>query len=215
MATMDREDFAAFLLRMRKQGISDKALFSAIEMVPRGDFVPRQYGAAAYCDRMIPIECGEAIEGLDLQSRIISQLGIEPGHRVLEVGTGSGYTSAVLSRLAARVTTLDRYRRLVETARQRHAALGLDNVTVQLANGRDGYAADGPYDRIIFWSAFESLPRTSVDWLATNGVMIVPIGPEEGVQTFVKLTKIGSRFEREDICPVRLQPLATAVAAYL
>lgn len=209
------EEFAAFLLRMRGVGITDKRLLSAFETVPRAAFIPRQFQSAAYSNRMIPIEYGETIESLDLQARILAEMEIDPGHRILEVGTGSGYTAAVLSRLAARVTTLDRYKGLVSAAQTRHKELGLENISAHQADGRQGYRIDGPYDRIVFWAAFDGLPRNSVDWLATNGIMLVPIGPEEGEQTFAKLTKIGSRFEREDICPVRLQPLFKDLAAKL
>jgi protein-L-isoaspartate(D-aspartate) O-methyltransferase len=212
---IDREGFAAFLLRLRGRGIVPKALIAAFEATPRQGFIPRQWQNIAWSDRMIPIECGEAIEGADLQAAVVAALAIEPGSRILEIGTGSGYTAAVLSRLAGRVVTVDRFKTLTEQARQRFEALAVTNVFVRQADGSDGLPGEGPFDRIVAWAAFESLPRAFVDQLSTNGIMIAPIGPPEGEQLLAKLTKIGSRFERENIGVVRLQPVAKAVATMI
>jgi protein-L-isoaspartate(D-aspartate) O-methyltransferase len=210
-----REGFASFLLRLRGKGIVARHLISAFEATPRHAFVPDRWQSVAWTEGMIPIECGEAIEGPDLQAEIIASLSIESGHRVLEVGTGSGFTAAVMARLAARVVTVERYKTLTEQARQRFEALGLTNAFVRQADGSQGLAAEGPFDRIVVWAAFESMPRSFADQLSSGGVMISPIGPDEGLQTLTKLTKIGSRFEREDIGTVRLQPIAKSVAAVI
>ena len=210
-----REGFASFLLRLRGKGIVAKNLISAFESTPRHAFVPERWQSVAWSEGMIPIECGEAIEGTDLQAEIIASLAIEPGHRVLEVGTGSGFTAAVMARLAARVVTVERYKTLTEQARQRFEALGIVNAFVRQADGSQGLAAEGPFDRIVVWAAFDSLPRNFTDQLSSGGVMVAPIGPDEGEQVLTKLTKIGSRFEREDIGTVRLQPIARSVAAVI
>jgi protein-L-isoaspartate(D-aspartate) O-methyltransferase len=211
----EREAFASFLLRLRGKGIVAKELISVFEATPRHAFLPDRWQSVAWTEGMIPIDCGEAIEGPDLQAAIIASLAIEPGHRVLEVGTGSGFTAAVIARLAAKVVTIERYKTLAEQARQRLEALGLTNVSVRHADGSQGLAAEAPFDRIVVWAAFDSLPRNFAEQLASNGVMIAPIGPEEGLQTLTKLTKIGSRFEREDIGEVRLQPIMKGVAAVI
>lgn len=161
---------------------------------------------------MLPIECGEAIEGADLQAAVIAALALESGHRVLEIGTGSGFTAAVMARLAGRVVTIDRYRTLVEQARMRFEALGISNVIVRQADGTVGLN-DGPFDRIVVWAAFDGVPRFLLDQLSSGGIVVAPIGPEEGEQVLAKLTKVGSRFEREDIGVVRLQPILSGVAA--
>ena len=211
----DREDFAAFLLRLRSKGILSRELVAAFEATPRRDFLPGQWQSAAWSDRMVPIECGEAIEGVDLQAAVIAALEIQPGNRVLEVGTGSGYTAAVMARLGGRVMTLDRYKTLVEQARQRFEKLGLGTALVRQADGGNGLPGEGPFDRIVAWTAFDSLPRPFVDQLSSGGIMIAPIGPADGEQIFSKLTKVGSRFERVDIATVRLQPIVKGVAAVL
>lgn len=211
----DREGFAAFLLRLRGKGTVSKALITAFEATPRRSFVSGQHHGVAWSERTLPIECGEAIEGADLQAAIIAALGLESGNRVLEIGTGSGYSAAVISRLAARVTTIDRYRTLVEQARQRFEALGISNAIARQADGSTGLAGEGPFDRIVAWVAFETLPRFLLDQLSSGGIVIAPIGPAEGEQVVAKLTKVGSRFEREDIGIVRFQQVIAEVAAVL
>ena len=215
MAVDDREGFAAFLLRLRGQGAVPKALIAAFEATPRRGFISGQFHSIAWSDGMLPIECGEAIEGADLQAAVIASLAIESGNRVLEIGTGSGYTAAVMSRLAARVVSIDRYKTLTEQAKQRFEALGIGNVVVRQADGSNGLANEGPFDRIVAWAAFDSLPRFLLDQLSSGGIVIAPIGPEEGEQVLAKLTKVGSRFEREDIGTVRLQPILRSVAAVI
>ncbi|RUX02917.1 protein-L-isoaspartate(D-aspartate) O-methyltransferase [Mesorhizobium sp. M00.F.Ca.ET.151.01.1.1] len=211
----DREGFAAFLLRLRGRGTVPKALIAAFEATPRRGFLAAQFHQIAWSDRMLPIECGEAIEGADMQAAVIAALAIETGNRVLEIGTGSGYTSAVMSRLAARIVTVDRYKTLVEQARQRFEALGIGNAIVRQADGSNGLPNEGPFDRIVAWAAFDSLPRFLLDQLSSGGIVIAPIGPEEGEQVLAKLTKVGSRFEREDIGMVRLQPILRSIAAVI
>ncbi|AZO74975.1 MAG: protein-L-isoaspartate(D-aspartate) O-methyltransferase [Mesorhizobium sp.] len=211
----EREGFAAFLLRLRGRGTALKALVAAFEATPRRGFLSAQFHSMAWSEGMLPIECGEAIEGADLQAAVIAALAIEPGNRMLEIGTGSGYTAAVMSRLAARVVTVDRYKTLTEQAKQRFEALGISNVIVRQADGSNGLPNEGPFDRILAWAAFDSLPRFLLDQLSSGGVVIAPIGPEEGEQVLAKLTKVGSRFEREDIGMVRLQPILRSVAAVI
>ncbi|RWA75622.1 protein-L-isoaspartate(D-aspartate) O-methyltransferase [Mesorhizobium sp. M1C.F.Ca.ET.193.01.1.1] len=211
----EREGFAAFLLRLRGRGTAPKALVAAFEATPRRGFLSAQFHSIAWSEGMLPIECGEAIEGVDLQAAVIAALAIEPGNRVLEIGTGSGYTAAAMSRLAARVVTIDRYKTLIEQAKQRFEALGISNVIARQADGSNGLPNEGPFDRIIAWAAFDSLPRFLLDQLSSGGVVIAPIGPEEGEQVLAKLTKVGSRFEREDIGMVRLQPILRSVAAVI
>ena len=178
----DREGFAAFVLRMRSRGITDQKLFSAIEATPRMNFAGGYPAEIAYGDRTMPIDCGETIEGLDFQTMMIAALDLHERHRVLEIGTGSGFTAAVMARLAARVLTVDRYRALVEQATRRFASLGIGNVAARHLDARDGIAGEGQFDRVISWAAFETLPRHYVERLATGGLMIAPVGPGDDIQ---------------------------------
>ncbi|MEK1888015.1 MAG: protein-L-isoaspartate(D-aspartate) O-methyltransferase [Phyllobacterium sp.] len=214
-ALSEREGFAAFVLRMRSQGITDQRLLGAFEATPRMAFVNGNLGTVAYGQGMLPIECGEVMEGLDLQAQLIKSLDLEPTHRVLEIGTGTGFTAAVMARLSGRVLTLERYKTLADLAQQRLQALKIENTFIKHADGRHGLVNDGPFDRIVVWGSFESLPRQFVDLLSSNGVMIAPIGAVEGRQVMARLSKIGSRFERQDLMSVRFLPLIEGVAAAL
>ncbi|WP_245416551.1 protein-L-isoaspartate(D-aspartate) O-methyltransferase [Pseudochrobactrum asaccharolyticum] len=209
-----KEGFASFVLRMRSRGLHDQRLFAAIEATPRQHFLNSAYQDFAYSNRVLPLPCGESIEGLDDQARFLSALAIEPGHRVLEIGTGSGFTAAVMARLAARVTTIERYKTLAEAARNQFQAHQIENVVCKHADGRNA-TAGGPYDRIIVWLSSEAMPRQYLDLLATHGVLITPVGQGDGQQVMCRMAKVGSRFEREDLMTVRYQPFIEGPAAFL
>ncbi len=136
----DREAFAAFLLRLRSKGIVSRDLVAAFEATPRRNFIPARWQSAAWSDRTVPIECGEAIEGVDLQASVVNALAIEPGNRILEIGAGSGFTAAVMSRLAGKVKTMERYRTLADLAKERMEALAITNVHVLHGDGAHGLA---------------------------------------------------------------------------
>src|SRR5690606_34238487 len=155
MDAAEREKFAAFLLRMRGAGLDRRELIAAVEATLRASCVPPQWSADAWGERSIPIACGEVIEGLDLQMRVLAALDLQEGCRVLEVGTGSGFTAAVMARLSARVLTLERFRTLAGEASARFEALGLANVLARQADGAQGLAAEGPFDRIVAWASYE------------------------------------------------------------
>ncbi len=212
---VDKEGFAALVLRLRAEGISDAELLKAVEKTPRGLFAPPAYADSAYSTRSLPIECGEVMEGVDLSLQMLYLLELKPGQRVLEVGTGSGFTAAVMAHLVDRVVTIDRFRTLAELASQRMAHLGLDNVVVATGDGRNWKDEEGTFDRILVSAAFEDMPRTFAERLVSGGRMITAIGPADQPQMLVRLTKIGSRFEREDLFTVRFQPLHDGKAAAL
>src|SRR5690606_6123531 len=145
-----------------------------------------RWQSVAWSDRTVPIECGEVIEGADLQASVVSALAIEPGNRVLEIGTGSGYSAAVMSRLAGKVTTVERYKTLVDLARERIEALGITNIQVRHGDGTQGLPGDGPFDRIVVWPAFDTLPRGFADQLASGGIMVASIGAAEEPQLMTR-----------------------------
>jgi protein-L-isoaspartate(D-aspartate) O-methyltransferase len=201
------EDRMEFLLTLRRRGISDHAVLKAMDEVPRGRFVEPQFADRAYADQALPIECGQTISQPYVVAYMTEQLCVRPNHRVLEVGTGSGYQAAVLSRLAREVVSIERYRTLTAEARVRLRSLGYDNVEVVVGDGLAGVAGRAPYDRIIVTAAAETLPQTLIDQLADGGVMVLPLGPHGGPQYIVKLTKSQTRIARENLIPVRFVPL--------
>lgn len=211
---LDREDLAAFLLRLRTAYAASPRLLDAVEAVPRRLFV-RGRIENAYGDRSLPLDCGETMPGAAFAVSLVHALRLEPTSRVLEIGTGSGYVTALLARLGARVTSLDRYRRLLAAADERLRACGIASVGFVHEDGRESYADAAPYDRIIVHGAFEALPRAFLEHLAQHGQIVCAIGPGTGLQTLVRLQKMGSRLEREDLQRVRYQPLAVGLAQIL
>ncbi|MBN8966081.1 MAG: protein-L-isoaspartate(D-aspartate) O-methyltransferase [Rhizobiales bacterium] len=204
-----------FMLALRQRGISDKAVLRAMDQVPREHFVGPRFFESAYADRAMPIECGQTISQPYVVAYMTEQLNVKPHHRVLEVGTGSGYQAAVLSRLAREVVTLERYRTLANSARSRLKTLGYDNVEVLLGDGLGGEPLRAPFDRIIVTAAAESVPPALVEQLAEGGIMVLPVGPHDGSQELVRLTKTKEGLQKETLIPVRFVPLLPGQAKEL
>jgi protein-L-isoaspartate(D-aspartate) O-methyltransferase len=196
-----------FVLDLRRRGIMDAAVLRAMEEVPRDRFVMPAHAGVAYQDRALPIACGQTISQPFVVAFMTEQLAVAPVHHVLEVGTGSGYQAAILSRLAARVTTIERYRTLANAARIRLKALGYDNVRVVIGDGMAGAPEWGPFDRIMVTAAAEQPPPALLDQLAPDGVMVLPVGPADGHQTLVRIVRTQQGVERTSLIPVRFVPL--------
>lgn len=196
-----------FQLTLRRRGISDQAVLRAMDEVPREHFVTSEFVESAYADHALPIACGQTISQPYVVAYMTEQLEVGPQHRVLEVGTGSGYQAAVLSRLAREVVSVERYRTLADTASDRLKTLGYSNVTVLAGDGFAGAPDKAPFDRIIITAAAEEIPETLVDQLDDGGKMVLPLGPRDGTQYIVKLTKSVSGLTRQNLIPVRFVPL--------
>lgn len=212
---IEKEGFAALVLRLRAEGISDLDLLTAVEQTQRTRFVPPQFVEQAYSSRSIPIDCGSFMEGSDLAVRLLHRLNVKPGHRVLEIGTGSGFMTAVLGRLAERVLSLDRFRTLIASAQRRIDDLGLKNIVLRQADGSSGVSGEGTFDRIVSTSAFTQMPRFLAEQLVSGGVAVVPVMVDEERCVMARLTKTGSRFEREDMFDVPYLPLELRIAQSL
>ena len=204
-----------FLLGLRRRGISDPAVLRAMDEVPREHFVEDSLLDKAYADQALPIACGQTISQPYVVAFMTEQLAVQESHRVLEVGTGSGYQAAILSRLAREVISVERYRTLAEAARQRLAALGYDNVEVRLGDGLAGVPERAPFDRIMVTAAAETIPEALLQELAEDGVMVLPLGPHAGPQQLVKLTKGEQAIKQEDLIGVRFVPLLPGKAREL
>ena len=208
-------DRMEFLLSLRRRGISDAAVLRAIDAVPREKFVLPEFFDAAYADQAMPIACGQTISQPYVVAYMTEQLEVKREHRVLEVGTGSGYQAAILAQLAGEVITVERYRTLAETARKALAECGCDNVTVMAGDGLEGVPEHAPYDRIIVTAAAESIPQKLVDELAEDGVMVLPLGEHDGPQRIVKLTRGKDGVTQQDLIWVRFVPLLPGQAREL
>ncbi len=204
-----------FLLTLRRRGISDQAVLRAMDDVPRDRFVEASFAGSAYADQALPIACGQTISQPYVVAYMTEQLAVRSHHRVLEVGTGSGYQAAVLSRLAREVVSVERYRTLADAARDRLKSLGYDNVEVALGDGFAGVPGRAPFDRIIVTAAAETMPQALVDQLADDGIMILPLGSHEGSQHLIKLTKSQTGTRRENLIAVRFVPMLPGQAEEL
>lgn len=204
-----------FLLTLRRRGIGDQAVLRAMDEVPRAQFVETDFAWQAYADHALPIACGQTISQPYVVAYMTEQLALRPHHRVLEVGTGSGYQAAVISRLAREVVSIERYRTLTNQARERLAALKYENVQVVVGDGLAGVPGKAPFDRILVTAAAERVPETLIDQLADDGVMLLPLGPPHGSQHIVKLTKSQTGIKREDLIPVRFVPVLPGQATEL
>jgi protein-L-isoaspartate(D-aspartate) O-methyltransferase len=204
-----------FLLTLRRRGIGDQAVLRAMDEVPRGQFVEPEFVDRAYADQALPIACGQTISQPYVVAYMTEHLGLRPHHRVLEVGTGSGYQAAVLSRLAREVVSIERYRTLAEQARGRLVSLGYENVEIVVGDGFAGVPGRAPYDRIVVTAAAEELPQALTDQLGDDGVMILPLGPHGGSQHIIKLTKSKTGITRENLIAVRFVPLLPGQAQEL
>jgi protein-L-isoaspartate(D-aspartate) O-methyltransferase len=205
-----------FLLTLRRRGIGDQAVLRAMDEVPRDRFVEMEHVDTAYADQALPIACGQTISQPYVVAYMTEQLRLRPHHRVLEIGTGSGYQAAVLSRLAREVVSVERYRTLAEHAREKLRAVGANNVEVIAGDGMAGVPGRVAFDRIIVTAAAEEAPQALVDQLADDGgVMLLPLGPHNGPQRIVRLTKTKDGVAREDLIAVRFVPLLPGQAREL
>jgi protein-L-isoaspartate(D-aspartate) O-methyltransferase len=204
-----------FLLDLRRRGIMSADVLRAMDEVPREQFVMPNQVKSAYSDRAMPIACGQTISQPYIVAYMTEQLRPEPQHHVLEVGTGSGYQAAVLSRLVKQVTSIERYRTLAETARAKLAALGYDNVEVIVGDGLAGAPDRAPFDRIIVTAAAEQIPEALLQQLVVGGIMVLPLGPHGGSQSLIRLTRTDGGFERHDLIGVRFVPLLPGQAREL
>ena len=205
-----------FLLGLRKRGIRDTRVLRALELVPRERFVGAAQQDLAFADQALPIDCGQTISQPYVVAAMTEALDLKPGHKVLEIGTGSGYQAAILAHLAKSVVSIERYRTLAEEARARLAALGLANVTVLVGDGSEGARDYGPFDRIIVTAAAADVPEALLEQLTPGGILLAPIGPQDGVQMLTRFEKgADGKIAEEELMAVRFVPLVAGKAASL
>ncbi|MGA7994979.1 MAG: protein-L-isoaspartate(D-aspartate) O-methyltransferase [Bradyrhizobium sp.] len=204
-----------FQLGLRRRGISDQAVLRAMEEVPREVFVEPADRSDAYRDSALGIACGQTISQPFVVAYMTEQLQLQKRHRVLEIGTGSGYQAAILSRLCLQVLTIERYRTLADSARARLAKLGYDNIEVMLGDGYDIPANAGTFDRIIVTAAMEQIPETLLARLEPGGILIAPVGPHHGTQTLVRVVRTDAGFDRKELVDVRFVPALLGIAREL
>jgi protein-L-isoaspartate(D-aspartate) O-methyltransferase len=206
---------ARLVLALRSQGVTDPAVLAAIERTPRDLFTPELFKERSWEDSALPIACGQTISQPFIVGLMTQALTLEPRARVLEIGTGSGYQTAVLSRLARLVYTIERYRTLKREAEARFETLGLTNVITKFGDGGQGWPEQAPFDRILVTAAAPSEPKLLLRQLKPAGVLVAPIG-KGPVQRLMRYAGDGAGgFPAEVLCEVRFVPLLEGVAREL
>lgn len=213
---IEARERAEFQLSLRQRGIRDHKVLRAMESVPRAMFVQPGLEDQAYADRAMPIACGQTISQPFIVAYMTQQLELNDTHKVLEIGMGSGYQTAILARIAKRVYTIDRYRTLVAAADIRLQALRITNVTAMPGDGALGWKEQAPFDRIIVTAAADSVPKALLNQLAPGGIMILPVGAAQGDQKLVRIEKDAKgKATEKPLLAVRFVPLVPGRAASL
>lgn len=200
------------LMALRNGGVHDARVLEAIETVPRELFVEDSFADQAYADQALPISCGQTISQPFIVAFMTDRLQLNDRHTVLEIGTGSGYQTAILSKLCRRVCTIERYRTLASKASERFKELKLNNVTQMVGDGTKGWPKLAPFERIIVTAAAKDVPQALLDQLAVGGVMVIPVEERPGKQDLFRITRTAEGYAREHLLPVRFVPLVEGIA---
>lgn len=196
-----------FILSVRSKGVVDDNVLKAIESLNREHFLKGVFAQRAYEDTPLPIECGQTISKPSVVGIMTQALKITTRDKILEIGTGSGYQTAILSKLARRVYSVERFKPLYDEARQIFKQLNLNNITPIWGDGSQGIVEQQPFDRIIVTAAAEDPPPILLNQLKVGGIMIIPVGQSDEIQKLIKVERTETNFKYEDLCDVRFVPL--------
>lgn len=201
------------IMELRRQGISNTDVLSAIERVPREDFVPPTFRDRAYENIALPIASGQTISQPYIVAYMTQMLELDKRRKILEIGTGSGYQTAILARLCRRVYSIERYRNLLNSAEDIFKAQKITNITTKIGDGHDGWKEQAPFDRILVTAAAEEVPEKLLDQLGNDGIMILPVGKDPANQHILRVSRDGDgNVVEEELLPVRFVPMVQGVA---
>jgi len=196
-----------FILSVRSKGVVDDNVLKAIESLNREHFLKGVFAQRAYEDTPLPIECGQTISKPSVVGIMTQALKVTTRDKILEIGTGSGYQTAILSKLARRVYSVERFKPLHDEARLIFKKLNLNNITPIWGDGSQGIVEQQPFDRIIVTAAAEDPPPILLNQLKVGGIMIIPVGQSDEIQKLIKVERTEANFKYEDLCDVRFVPL--------
>ena len=196
-----------FILSIRSKGVVDNNVLKALETVNREQFLKGLFAQRAYEDTPLPIECGQTISQPSIVGLMTQALRITNRDKILEIGTGSGYQTAILSKLARRIYSVERFKPLYEEARAIFKKLQLNNITSLWGDGSQGVVEQQPFDRIIVTAAAEDPPPTLLNQLKIGGIMVIPVGQSDEIQKLIRVERTEKNFKYEDLCDVRFVPL--------
>lgn len=199
------------IMELRQSGISDTEVLSALERTPREDFVLSNFGDQAYENTALPIEQGQTISQPYIVAFMTQALEVCPKMRVLEIGTGSGYQAAIMSKLCRRIYTIERYRSLLRQAEERFRVLALHNIVTKLGDGHLGWPEQAPFERIIVTAAASNIPGALTDQLSVGGIMVIPVGESGRDQDIMRIRRDENGINSEKLIPVRFVPLVEGI----
>lgn len=199
------------VMALRGGGVTDMAVLAAMERTPREVFVPERFSDQAFDDRPLPIDCGQTISQPLIVGLMTQALKIGDRDKVLEIGTGSGYQAAILSKLARRVYSVERYRTLSRIAEERFHSQGINNIVTRIGDGSLGWPEQAPFDRIILTASAPKRPDKILEQLKGGGIAVAPVdrGKE---QILVRYDKHNGEITQTDLMTVRFVPLVKGVA---
>ena len=203
----NHEQKMQFILTIRSKGVFDNNVLKALETVKREQFLKGLFAQRAYEDTPLPIECGQTISQPSIVGLMTQALKITNRDKILEIGTGSGYQTAILSQLARRIYSVERFKPLYEEARTIFRKLQLNNITSVWGDGSKGVVEQQPFDRIIVTAAAEDPPPTLLNQLKIGGIMVIPVGQSDEIQKLIRVERTEKNFKYEDLCDVRFVPL--------
>ena len=203
---------ANLIMQLRSQSITDKSILSAVEKVPREKFVPESLRQHAYENSSLPIAGNQTISQPYVVARMTQELALKQSDRVLEIGTGSGYQTAILSFLARRIYTVERIRPLLVSAENQLKALKISNVLFRHADGHLGWPEAAPFEKIIVTCQIKNIPETLKAQLKDGGILVAPVG-EAGKEILLKVTRNGDQFKMEELMAVRFVPMVAGTAS--
>ncbi len=206
------EQKARLFLKIRKSCSSDPRILNAMEQTSREKFISKTFMKRSYEDIPLPIACDQTVSQPSLVALMIDQLEIPKRSKILEIGTGSGFQSAVLAKLASRVYSLERHNALVVSAKERLSKLDISNVTIILGDGFLGYKNQAPFDRIIVSAAVEEIPKILLDQLKIDGIMVLPVGLPNDEQILLKVTKRPKNLDIKEILSVRFVQMLEGIS---
>jgi protein-L-isoaspartate(D-aspartate) O-methyltransferase len=207
MAESDIDARARLLLALRRAGVTDARVLAVMEQTPRDRFVEPHFSGQAWDDSALPIACGQTISQPFVVGAMTAALELTGTEKVLEIGTGSGYQTAILSRLARRVFTIERYRSMMKAAQSRFEALNLNNIVAKCDDGGLGWKEQAPFDRIILTCASPKQPDTLLGQLAPGGILVAPVGAGSVQELLRYRLRTDGVFEEEPLMDVRFVPL--------
>ena len=202
----DKKKFQ-FIFNLRSSGVTNKNLLTAMENISRDSFISQTFQSHAFEDIALPIDCGQTTTQPSIIGIMSQALCVTSRSKVLEIGTGSGYQTAILASLGRRVYSIERYKKLSQTARQTIERLSIANVTILCNDGTAGLVEQAPFDRIMVSAAVDDIPQTLLNQLKPNGILVAPVGRSEKLQTIVKVDKIDNRYHHTDLKRVRFLPI--------